>query len=190
MSGPEPLDSTDREAETAAWLAHFAALLDAAALPAVLIGGQSRNFWTEPRVTYDFDFTVAALPGPFFALLQLLIDEGYVPIREQGMGDPSGPDFVCLQHPGTGAAIDLQASKTPFQDSVLERAQRLEAGQYLAVATPEDIIVLKLIAFRLKDYPDLDALSRREGLDWAYIEHWARIWGVEDRLEQMRSWPA
>jgi len=188
MSEPGPSDSTDPEPDAAAWLKHFASLLDSVGLPAVLIGGQARNFWTEPRATRDYDFTVPGQTEPLLALLGLLRREGYVAKREQGMEQPSGPDFVRLEHPATGDAIDFQVSKTPFQDSVVLRARKLEPGQLLAVATPEDLIVFKLIANRHKDQVDSQDLAQLTGLDWAYIEHWAGEWGVEDRLEQLRGW--
>lgn len=190
MSAQEPSDSTDPEGDATAWLRHFASLLEAAGLPAVLIGGQARNFWTEPRATRDYDFTIPNQASRLMVLLALLKREGYVSKREQGMNQPSGPDFLRLEHPETGDAIDFQVSKTPFQDSVVLRGQKLDPGQFLAVATPEDLIVFKLIANRHKDQVDVHDLAQLADLDWAYIEYWAEVWELGPRLQKLRSWPA
>lgn len=80
--------------------------------------------------------------------------------------------------------IDLQAAKTAFQVEVVRRARPVAVGP--AVATPEDLIVLKLIAHRSKDLIDLRNLAALPDLDWAYVERWARDWEVEDRLAAIR----
>ncbi len=49
-------------------------------------------------------------------------------------------------------------------------------------------MVLKLIAFRPKDQRDVMELGKVDELDWAYIERWAPIWGVEERLTNLRGW--
>jgi hypothetical protein len=54
-------------------------------------------------------------------------------------------------------------------------------------STPEDLIVMKLIADRPKDHLDLLGLLRLDGLDWTYIEGWVAEWGVAERLRELRS---
>jgi hypothetical protein len=180
------LAAIDRDA-TLEWLQDFAALLDTTGVTAALIGGQARNFWAEPRMTRDFDFTVRAERGPVLKLIDELHKRGYVSEREQGDDLASGPDFARLVNPVSGDAIDIQSAKTPYQDELLRRAQKLEPSQLLSVATPEDVIVLKLIAYRPKDIIDLAVLGVIEGLDWRYVEHWAGVWSVSSKLEGLRQ---
>lgn len=180
------MDATDHEAALR-WLEDFARLLDTTGVTAALIGGQARNFWAEPRITRDFDFTVAPDRDPVLNLIEELHERGYISEREQGSDLPSGPDFARLIHPVSGDAIDLQSAKTPYQEGLLRRARRLEPSQLIAVATPEDLIVLKLLAYRSKDMIDLLALGVIDGLDWPYIEHWAGFWEVTDRLAGLRG---
>jgi hypothetical protein len=54
------------------------------------------------------------------------------------------------------------------------------------VATPEDLIVLKLIADRPKDRQDLLGLVALPDLDWAYVARWAAEWDVAERLAALR----
>ncbi len=55
------------------------------------------------------------------------------------------------------------------------------------VATPEDLIVLKLIANRSRDRLDVEELARHRRIDWPYVEEWATTWGVADRLQALRD---
>jgi hypothetical protein len=81
--------------------------------------------------------------------------------------------------------LDVQVAKTRFQVQLLDRAVGREDGE-VPVATAEDIIVLKLIAWRDKDEVDLQALSKVTTLDWEYVERWAREWEMLDRLDFLR----
>jgi hypothetical protein len=76
-------------------------------------------------------------------------------------------------------------AKTEFQREALRRAAG--SGTNPRVATPEDLIVMKLIANRAKDQIDLLGLAQLDKLDWDYIEHWAREWDVTDRLRVLRA---
>ena len=70
---------------------------------------------------------------------------------------------------------------------MLRRAAVEIAGVTIPVATPEDLIVYKLIADRPRDRDDVLAILRTQAragraLDWAYVERWTRFWNVSDRL--------
>jgi hypothetical protein len=91
---------------------------------------------------------------------------------------------VRFTSPDSTIVIEIQAAKTDFQSEVIHRATRERGGR---VATPEDLIVMKLIADRPKDAVDLAGLVRLPSIDWAYVERWAAEWGVADRLERVRS---
>lgn len=54
------------------------------------------------------------------------------------------------------------------------------------MATKEDLLVLKLLASRHKDFKDLLDLGKLPDVDWKYVERWAAVWAIEDRLENLR----
>jgi len=142
------------------------------------------NVWLEPRFTADVDLTAASTPEEFERLRRGLLAAGFSVAREHGAALPSGPDFVRFVARGGELLLEVQAAKTPLQREVVERAVATPSG--LRVATVEDLIVLKLIADRPKDQGDLDGLARLPGIDWSYVERWAREWGVEAGLRALR----
>ena len=150
-----------------------------------LIGGYAVNAWLPPRLTGDIDLTIAADRAGFERLAERLAVEGLTRTKEQGAGAPSGPDFQRFMSRDRRIVVEIQAAKTPFQHEVIRRAQPLPAG--LRVATPEDLIVLKLIADRGKDAEDLQGLCGLSGLDWEHVKRWALVWGVQDRLLRYRK---
>jgi hypothetical protein len=160
-------------------------LFDEAGLQYALIGGMAVNAWVVPRFTADIDFVVEAEPVAVRAAEERLLSAGFRYLRRQDAGGASGPDFIRMQQDATGAVIDLQAAKTPFQTAIVARAVLDPSG--VRIATPEDLIVLKLIAGRSRDQRDLAELLALSGLDWRYIEREAMVWGLGDRLRAARA---
>jgi hypothetical protein len=54
------------------------------------------------------------------------------------------------------------------------------------VATPQDLLILKLIAYRSKDRIDLEGLVGLPSIDWSYVEKQCKDWDVLDRLDEVR----
>ena len=98
---------------------------------------------------------------------------------------PSGPDFVRFGSAEGPIVVEVQAAKTELQRTLIERAIPSEGG--VRVATPEDLIVLKLIANRAKDQIDLLGLVALPSLDWAYVERRAAEWEVLPLLKRARG---
>jgi hypothetical protein len=158
--------------------------LDEASVEHVVIGGHAVNAWLEPRFTADVDVTVHGRPAEIERLKKVLESRGYRVAREYGAELPSGPDFVRFVSEPEGVTLEVQMAKTEFQREVLRRAA---ARGRPRIATPEDLIVMKLIANRAKDQLDLLGLVRLDGLDWKYVEAWATEWEVAERLRELRA---
>jgi len=167
---------------TAAPIQALARLLDREDLPYALIGGHAVNTLLEPRLTRDIDVTVVAGAEGIGRLRAALEAEGFALEREFGSELPSGPDF--LRFVSEPVVIEVQTAKTRYQHDVVRRAA--SAGG-VRVASPEDLIVLKLIADRPKDQEDLRGLARLSSIDWSYVERCTEEWGVLDRLLRLRA---
>ena len=160
----------------------LAGLLDREDIPYALIGGHAVNTLLEPRLTRDIDVTVVAGAEGIGRLRAALAAEGFVLERAFGVELPSGPDFmrfVCEP-----VVVEVQTAKTRYQHDVVRRATS-QSG--VRIASPEDLIVLKLIADRPKDQEDLRGLARLASIDWGYVERCAEEWGMQDRLTRLRA---
>jgi len=61
----------------------------------------------------------------------------------------------------------------------------LVEGNQAWVVTPEDLVLLKLIAGRPRDLGDIqDTLTAQGQLDAKDLSHWAERLGVSDRLDE------
>lgn len=163
----------------------LARLLEDAEVQYALIGGHAVNAWLEPRFTADIDVTIEAGVAQYRRLTEILQRAGFSIEFTEGADQASGPDFVRFTSPDPVAVVEFQSAKTKLQNSVIRRA-RIQRGA-LRVATPEDLIVLKLIANRAKDQIDLVGLCALPDLDWDYVERWAREWEVTALLSQFKS---
>ncbi len=83
--------------------------------------------------------------------------------------------------------VDVFMTDSLFQDEMLRRAQMTELDDFKArVISPEDLILLKLLASRYRDFGDvMDVLFMQGQLDEDYMRHWAKELGVLDKLEQV-----
>ena len=151
-----------------------------------LIGGQAVNCWTIPRVTVDYDFVVFADRSAIESVESLLTRLGFQYLRRQDVDEPSGPDFVRMELPGRSLIVDLQTAKTEFQEAIVTRAA-IAPGLGTKIATPEDLLVLKLIAARSKDNDDAIRLGKIPDLDWDYVALRADEWQVRERLNSLRA---
>jgi hypothetical protein len=151
----------------------------------MLIGALAANrYRATTRLTQDVDLLLAS-PGPGLGELQReLVAAGWAVRR----ASPGG-EILRLRHPELGAA-DLILAGTEYERQALARArvESLGTTHDVPVATPEDVIVLKLIAGRAQDEADIEAiLVAKPVLDTRYIEDWADFWGVAELWRRVRG---
>jgi hypothetical protein len=166
-------------------LVWLAALLDRLGLPYAVIGAHAVNAWLEPRFTSDIDVTLELGATASGELTRAFEREGFAVTRALGERLPSGPDFLRFTSSDHLVTVELQPAKTLLQHEVVRRARAGRDG--VRVATPEDLIVLKLIANRPKDRIDLSGLAALDGLDWGYVERACAEWGITELLADLRG---
>lgn len=165
-------------------LVDVARRMERAGVSYAVIGAHAVNAWVEPRVTADIDVTAEVSAGSVRRLVEAFEADGFTVADVHGDQQTSGPDFVRIVSPDAIVVVEVQVAKTAYQRHVIERAVVTADG--VRVATPEDLIVLKLIADRPKDRADAAALAGVPALDWGHVEHWATEWRVEERLRRLR----
>jgi len=154
-------------------LADAREILAGLSIEAVVIGAVAAlRYRASARATSDVDLLVESIEGVREAFEQ----RGY---KVEEIADPGGIPFL-LAAQGDGVRIDIMLAETEYQVGALQRAQD-------GFLSPEDVIVHKLVAWRPRDRDDIESiLSTKESMDVAYIEQWAREWGVSDRWTEIK----
>jgi hypothetical protein len=161
----------------------------------LVVGAVARNAWAPPRATSDLDLAVAASSKAVSAVEAALAALGYSCARRQQVDvEDDLPDVLVFRGSDPRLRqVDLLVAKTEFEREALSRGVEVELGGVLApVATPEDLMVYKLIADRPRDREDLRAVFRTQSragrtFDWSYVEKWARYWELAERLAVLRA---
>lgn len=172
-------------------------VLDELGIPYVIMGGLAVRFYGVPRPTYDVDFTISMARDELPRLYSSVARAGFtVPDQyRQGWVDTINelPLLKFRLYVRSGSFdIDVFLAETAFQKSVMQR--RINGSiddRPVWIVTPEDLILLKLIANRSRDYVDIADIRFMQGqLDEAYLRTWAAQLNVVDRLEQVLAEPA
>lgn len=172
----------------------FAKLFDELKIPYAMMGGLAVRIHAIPRPTYDVDFTISLPRERLPELYPVAESKGYTLPEAQETGwivTVKGLSVIKFQWYILDRTIDVDVflAESHFQQQVLQRRQShvTERGQAWFVS-PEDLVLLKLLAYRPKDQVDvLDILFVQGQLDVAYMRTWANRLKVGDRLEAVLS---
>ena len=173
----------------------MSAALDALAVPWFLTGSIASSLHGIPRSTNDIDIVVLLPPhlaGEFVSLLgeAYYADETMIRmsfLRRQAC------NVIWLE---TMMKIALMPPRFDFDGNAMARRQRsgLSDGSgnelAVAVATPEDAILAKLVWYRAggatseRQVSDIRGIisAQSDRLDRGYLDDWARRLGLEDQL--------
>src|SRR5581483_4515864 len=126
------------------------------------IGGLAVQRWGEPRVTRDVDLTLLTGFGGEDPFIEALLAE-YAP-RMEGAAEFARRHRTLLLRTPDGIGIDISLAALPFEEEVIGRASNFgyEPGLELRTCSAEDLIVLKLFAFRPLDVQDAEGVAIRE----------------------------
>ncbi len=156
-----------------------------------IMGGIAVRVLGIPRPTYDVDFTLAVSRDQLPELFDAAEEAGYhVPVAyRSGWVDTVAnmPIVKMGMQLGTqGIDIDVFLAECSFQESLLARTSQHDIGGRLVwLVSPEDLIVLKVLANRDRDRGDVqDVLFIQGELDRDYMRHWAAKLGVLSNLEE------
>ena len=137
------------------------------------IGGLALLRWGEPRYTRDIDVSLLAPFGSEDAFSLPLLSGGYAGRLAESAAFARRNRVLLLQAPND-VPIDIAFAALPFEETAVQRATRFEfePGCPLLTCSAEDLIVMKLFAFRPRDVADVESVvSRQRGvLSWDYIE--------------------
>lgn len=160
------------------------ALLESQGVAHALLGGMAANLYRqEARATQDVDFGIKATPTETLAVVDAFSKAGWTAELRTNKAEA-----LRLAHTDL-PRIDLLIAGTPFEENAIARAATLTIDDHeLAIVTPEDLIVYKLIAGRARDYEAVAAiLNTASKLDAGYITGWLEQFGLSQRWDKAQE---
>ena len=174
----------------------FIRIFDEMQIEYVLLDGLAVRAYGVPRATYDVDVGIAISEERLFALYDQVETAGYtVPdAYRRGWVDRIADMPLVkfrIYRPDKSVDVDVFIVETRFQQEIMQRRQPTEMdGLTVWIASPEDLILLKLIAGRHRDYGDIEDMRMLLGdLDESYMRQWASFLDISDRLEDILNTP-
>jgi len=157
-------------------------VLGRAGVPYALIGGLATGFRSRPRYTQDIDLIVDIAQVALPSVLEALGGLGFEFDQRQVIEEFTRHHMAVLWR--DGVRVDWLKPLLPAYRHVLERSRMESApGGPIRVATAEGLILLKLLAFRLQDQTDVEALvAANHGaldIDWIRTE-WRSVFEEDD----------
>lgn len=137
-----------------------------------MIGGLAANRWSKPRGTQDVDYIL--FTG--FDRTEEFVDELLTFLRPRRTDARAFAlkERILIAETSEGIPVDISLAAVPFESEVIQRATQFAIGDghHITTASAEDIILLKAVADRNRDWDDIDRIIKKRGakLDWAYID--------------------
>ena len=158
------------------------AVLGRSGIAYALIGGLATGYRSRPRYTNDIDLILDIPQITLPIVLDALHDLGFEFETHDVIEAFTRHHMAVLWR--DGVRVDWLKPVLPVYRHVLEQA-RVEPGPELTirVATAEGLILLKLLAFRLQDQTDIEALvaANHGALDVEWIKReWQTIFELDD----------
>jgi predicted nucleotidyltransferase len=141
-----------------------------------IIGGVAASLLGRPRMTRDVDGVVLLGETPVEAYLKAALKEGIEPRIEDVIGFFQQSKVLLLRHIASGVDVDVSAGLLQFEQEAFQRSVLVRfGGQRFRLPAPEDLIILKAVARRPKDYEDIRGIvAAHSDLDYSRIELWAK----------------
>jgi hypothetical protein len=168
-------------------------LLDSLGIEYAIVGGIANAVWGEPRATIDVDVTVSVEADDLSNTIRAITSQMRSPV-------PDAEAFVRQTRvlpldTDEGVRIDVIFALLPFEHDAIQRARKVAiADRTVAVVSPEDLVLMKIISDRPRDLSDAEAIVRRRlrEMDREYLEPRIRELAVllerDEIVERWQQW--
>jgi hypothetical protein len=149
-----------------------------------VIGGVAVSLQVQARFTADVDAVFLAASHSVDEMIEALAQAGFRATESDPIGFARASMVIPLVHVNSGIRADVALGWLPFEEDAIRRADIKRVEEFdVRVVRREDLLIMKLIANRPKDYADADTIIRLSpDLDVAFVrstlEEFAEV--VED----------
>jgi hypothetical protein len=189
-----PANSMSWSQDPTAIAAILAQILNTANIPYYITGGVAAIAHGEPRATIDLDVVIAIDLADLPTLAANFEAQGFY---VAGLTDVLSGSLRCLNitHLETVENIDLMISGKDEYDLIKfdrKRLYTLPGSGEVAIASPEDVIITKLIWRREsqsdKQWRDILGVLKvqQEKLDFVYLQGWVERFGLESDWQRAK----
>ena len=143
-------------------------------IPYAIIGGQAVLVHGQPRITRDIDISLGVDADRLPDMLGIVAETGLVPLTKDPKDFVSRTMVLPALDEASSVRVDLIFSNSLFEAEAIKRAKTIKIlGQDTSFASPEDLIVHKVIAGRAVDLDDVKSvILRNKDLDLGHIRKW------------------
>jgi len=142
----------------------------------MVIGGQAVLLYGEPRLTKDIDITLGVDVDSLSVVEDMAVTANLKPLVENASVFVNKTYVYPCEDKNSGIRIDFIFSNSLYEKTAIKRARRIKIGKsFIKFASPEDIIIHKIIAGRPVDIKDVENISlKQRKLNRTYIMHWLK----------------
>ena len=171
-------------------ISRISKLAELLARPCAVIGGAAMVLRARPRPTFDVDLVVQATRADLDSILAVAATLGFALIDDPAARELAEEGLVQLDGPSgetESLGADLIFVDSPYLERVVRRATVMEGPFSVPIATPEDLLLLKLEAGRPIDLDDAIALKDvyEAELDRQYLREQGDLLGLRGKLESL-----
>ena len=140
-------------------LSALVAALGGLGTPSMVIGGIAVIARGVPRDTVDIDAAVWAEGVEIASLVRVLEARDILPRIADAEAFAVEHQVLLLRHTPSGTDLDVSLAWLPFEREAMDRASLLDfGGVTVLVASAEDLVVYKTVAWRDQDKADVERL--------------------------------
>lgn len=154
----------------------------------IIIGGIAVSLLGRARFTEDIDAIIFTDEERLPEFLEIAKKYSLIPRINNVEEFASRTRVLLLQYAPDMLNVDISLGALPFEKEAMERSQLVKSGGVsFRIPTPEDLVIMKALARRPKDYEDIRGIVLlHPDMDKKRIEHWVRQFA--STLEMPEIW--
>ena len=142
----------------------------------LIIGGIAVSLLARPRTTQDIDVLSLMDESSWKNFLKTGIQFGFTARIKNVLAFARKNRVLLLRHKKSGVNIDISFGSLPFEQESVDRRTFYKIGALqIPLPTPEDLIIMKMVAHRPQDMIDVKTiLQTYPEIDRARIQKWVK----------------